>query len=736
MMLSHLKVVELGDYDAVRIAGRLLADLGANVHTVRPAHASLRAALFSDGKTLVQPDALEPALTDAALILSGGQPAVARNDGHHPGDLHVRYPSAVIAHISPFGLTGPDADRAASDLTLFAGSGIARILTGQVDDPEAEPPQRPVDEQSGFISGFAAVAASLAACYGNRPGVIDVSAFEALATLAITDLTQAINQQPVRPRKRNTDGNGATVCVLPCSDGYVAISPREEHQWQSWLGVIGNPAWGREPRFARKSDRVANWDALYALLCAESVKRERAKLASTAQAAHVPAFALMEPSEHLDNGQLDHRQFFKAWHPDPEIFDTGERSVRIPNHPFGISRVSGGESNAADTRESTNGDTRAKGPLAGVRVLDFSWVIAGPTTTRYLAALGADVIKVEAPGRGDPARGSELHTVLGERKRAIQLDLKSPAGQRIAVDLAMRSDVLIENFATGVMARFGLDAETLQAAHPGLIYLSASGMGRTGPQSGAVAYGTLLQGFSGFAWLNGVPDRIPRVGMAWLDPMCALLLTAVTSAALQARQIDGRGTRVDLSMVEAMLWAMSETLAKAQLGERPVPQGNASSEHVPHGAYRCAGKDQWLALAVTGDAEWRALVELVPALKCDRWESLDGRRSDTQQIDAALENWLAARDAEEVAEELGAAGIPASFVAGASDLARSAHLQARGFWRKLETGHAPGLPWQSPFVEAPCVAPGLGEHTDEVLREVLRLDDQMLADANADGAFG
>src|SRR6185369_16180653 len=143
---------------------------------------------------------------------------------------------------------------------------------------------------------------------------------------------------------------------------------------------------------------------------------------------------------------------------------------------------------------------------AGVRVLDFSWVIAGPTATRYLAAMGAEVIKVEAPGRGDPGRASELHTVLGQAKRAILLDLKKPDAIAVARALAAKSDVLVENFATGVLDRLGLGAEALQEVNPNLVYVSASGLGRTGPESNAVAYGTLLQCYAGFAGLNRHPD--------------------------------------------------------------------------------------------------------------------------------------------------------------------------------------------------------------------------------------
>ena len=243
--------------------------------------------------------------------------------------------------------------------------------------------------------------------------------------------------------------------------------------------------------------------------------------------------------------------------------------------------------------------------------MDFSWVIAGPTCTRYLAALGADVIKVEAPNRPDPGRASELHSVLGQTKRAIALDLKQPEAVQVALDLAARSDLVIENFATGVMDRLGIGEQALREANPNLILVSASGLGRTGPESGRVAYGTLLQCYTGVAALNGHPGRPPRVGMAWLDPMCGLMLALVAAATLFDRQASGRVHPVNFSMVEAMLWTMAKPLIDAQLDALGTPveaRGNASSKYAPHGVYRAhsptESDDAWLSLAVRNDAKW------------------------------------------------------------------------------------------------------------------------------------
>ena len=185
--------------------------------------------------------------------------------------------------------------------------------------------------------------------------------------------------------------------------------------------------------------------------------------------------------------------------------------------------------------------------------------------------------------------------MLGQGKQGIVLDLKKPEAVEIARQLAAKSDVLIENFATGVMDRLGLGAEALKALNPNLVYISASGMGRTGPDAHAVAYGTLLQCYAGFAGLNRHPHVAPRIGLAWLDPMCALMLAFVTAAALWHRRETGEVARIDFSMLEAMLWTMAEPLLQTQLGAPPQPVGNDSLRYAPHGAWQCAGNDEWIA---------------------------------------------------------------------------------------------------------------------------------------------
>jgi crotonobetainyl-CoA:carnitine CoA-transferase CaiB-like acyl-CoA transferase len=717
-LLAGLRVVQIGNGLATAVCGRLFADVGAAVSCIGQDASTPLAVYLNHRKKVASADAVGT----ADLIICEGSPRELRALQYDADSLRRQNATAVLVFLSPFGQSGAKANDPGSDLTLFFASGIARLLTGQVDGL-AEAPIRPVGEQSAFIGGLAAACAGMHAALDGEPGaVIDVAMQEALATLAMTELTRAGLERKYSSRKRVADGNGATVTVLPARDGYVAISPREERQWAAWLTVMGSPDWGRDPRFATKPDRVANWDALYALMSEWSRQHDKHWIADAAQAAHVPSFPLLEPAEQLASPQLEHREFYRS-------LIIGGREVKAPGPPFGLEITK-----AAGTFTGM----RASGPLplAGIRVLDFSWVIAGPTTTRYLAAMGAEVIKVEAPGRGDPGRSSALHTVLGQAKRGIVLDLKNPRAVAVARALAARSDVLIENFATGVMERLGLGADALQALNPSLIYVSASGLGRTGPEARAVAYGTLLQCYAGFAGLNRHPDVPPRVGLAWLDPMCALMLAFAVAAALWHRRWTGAVARIDFSMIEAMLWTMAEPLLATQLDGLPAPRGNASGRYIPHGVYRCAGTDHWVSIAVTSDEQWRRLCATVAALSPMAGLTFDGRLDRRDEIDKALSAWLRPQTAKTAEVALLRAGIPSATLANALDLVDSGHLQERGFWERHGAGVLPSLPWRASFGRKLGEAPELGGDTDSVLTEVLGLSPAELTELRKSGALG
>jgi crotonobetainyl-CoA:carnitine CoA-transferase CaiB-like acyl-CoA transferase len=314
--------------------------------------------------------------------------------------------------------------------------------------------------------------------------------------------------------------------------------------------------------------------------------------------------------------------------------------------------------------------------------------------------------------------------------------MKKPEAVAIARALAARSDIIVENFATGVMDRLGLGADDLQALNPDLLYISASGLGRTGPEAGAVAYGTLLQCYAGFAGLNRHPDVPPRVGLAWLDPMCGLMLAFIVAAGLWQRRRTGKVARVDFSMIEAMLWTMAEPLLATQLAAPPQPRGNASDHHVPHGVYRCAGEDEWISLVTTTDAEWRKLCALVPDLEQMAELGFGERQHRRAAIEQVLAAWLRPEPAAAAEAELLRAGVPAAALADSWDLVNSNHLKERGFWEPYGAGTLPGLPWQAKFGRRSGPAPELGADTETVLREMLDLSPDEIAVLYRSGVLG
>ncbi len=320
MLLDGFKVAQLGPGLAAAVCGRLLADAGASVTRVGADLSSPFAAWLNAG-------ADQGTVETADLIIAEGSPATLHAAGWDAATLHQCNPKAAVVLISPFGQTGPRAEEPATDLTLFFASGISRLLTGQVDDL-SEPPMAPVGQQSVFIGGLAAACAGMHAALLGRAAVVDVSIQQALATLAIAELTRASQRGVSWRRKREGDGNGATVCILPASDGYAAISPREEKQWTAWVAAMGNPPWAADPRFTRKPDRVANWGALHALMSDWSRQHDKRRIAILAQEAHVPSFPLLEVGEHIDSAQLRHRGFFRLWN-----------GVQMPRAPFGTTRI-------------------------------------------------------------------------------------------------------------------------------------------------------------------------------------------------------------------------------------------------------------------------------------------------------------------------------------------------------------------------------------------------------------
>ena len=397
--------------------------------------------------------------------------------------------------------------------------------------------------------------------------------------------------------------------------------------------------------------------------------------------------------------------------------------------------------------------------LPGIRVLDFTWIHAGPSATRILSDQGAEVIKVESNNAlsviGGPA--SATARGLGQRhnwnagKLSISLNMKAPQGIDIARRLVAVSDVVAENFSGRVMPSWGLDYESIRAINPGIVMLSMSGFGRTGPWQDRVSYGQTLQAWSGFTELTGFPDTDPSgPASAYSDAVGGMAGAQAVLLALMHRARTGRGQWLDVSQFES-LSSLLDTLVldqsanganavAARTGNR-LPYGGGA----PHGAYRCRGEDRWVAITVFNDDEWRDFVEVIGGPEWaeeQRFATADDRERNADALDGLVESWTSLHTAEDVMRALQAAGIAAGVVQTGEDLSRDPQLQERGFFRRVPD-HQGGYrtiesaPYKLSRTAGSVTrgAPDFGADMTYVLRELLGMSDDEVEDCAINGAF-
>jgi crotonobetainyl-CoA:carnitine CoA-transferase CaiB-like acyl-CoA transferase len=399
-------------------------------------------------------------------------------------------------------------------------------------------------------------------------------------------------------------------------------------------------------------------------------------------------------------------------------------------------------------------------PLDDVRILDFMWVLAGPSATRVLADHGAEIVRIESTRRIDTARtlapfhdgipGAERSALFHNTnagKRMLTLDPTCPAGRAVVLDLVRWADVVTESFSPGVMRAWQLDYPALRAVKPDVIMLSTCLMGQTGPWASFAGYGNLAAAISGFSNLGGWPDRPPAGPFsAYTDYVSPRFVAVSILAALEYRRRTGRGQYIDLSQSEASLHFLAPALLEHEVNARlPHRVGNADPDLAPHGVYPTAGRDCWVAIAIGGDEAFAGLCEVMerPDLAGDpRFATVDGRRTNRDSLDAQIVAWTRDRPAVAVEQALQARGIPASAVQDSAALCADAQLLHRG--HVLQVPHADlgsttiegsrfRLSRTPPRI--PDSAPTYGRDTTWVLGELLGYDEARITELVAGGAL-
>lgn len=401
-------------------------------------------------------------------------------------------------------------------------------------------------------------------------------------------------------------------------------------------------------------------------------------------------------------------------------------------------------------------------PLSGIRIADFTWVGAGSYTTKILADHGADVIKIESSAKVDGIRlsapfkdgvkGVNRSGYFADRntsKRSITINLKTEEGRALARRIVAASDVVANNFTPGTMAKFGLGYDDVRAFNPRAVYLAMSMSGDSGPERDFLGYGLTIGALVGIHHLSGLPGQEPvGTGTNYPDhiPNPCHSAFAVLAALRHARRT-GRGQYLDIAQTEPTIAVLGAAFLETTVnGADPQPLGNAHLRHAPHGVYRCAGQDRWLAIAVTEDRQWPALRAVLglPEESCRaEWAAEQARHRDRDALDALIAGATGDRDVGELFAALQAAGVPAGVVQDAADVVeRDPHLRERAHWARLEHPemgetlyNAPPFRLTGTPVTLSRSAPMLGQHTHEICREVLGLDDEQIARLEADGVL-
>jgi crotonobetainyl-CoA:carnitine CoA-transferase CaiB-like acyl-CoA transferase len=783
-LLSHLRVVEIATRVAGPYAGKLLADLGAEVIKLEPPEGDpLRrrpvagADRIADGaptffdflNTHKRVFRLELARAEGRETFRGlaAQADVLIEDAPlgGPASLGLGYPDIarvnpglIQVSISAFGKSGPHARYRTQHLNRYHAGGDGFLLPpdpGQFERPPVQGPGFLGDLEVGLTAAVAILAAIRArAQNAGRGDWIDLSAQEAMLALNRGVMSRYVNEGVFEDRRTPSRGTGG---LLPCRDGWVSIRIFEPHQWRGLLQILGNPEWARPEWAESQTVRDDAAPEIMGHLRRWSTAFQKVELYHALQANGVPA-GIVATSEDLHHSpQLRERDFFRPLRgtAGAETGDADARRILLPTFPYrfdgapveapiGPRDLAGApvfetarHATAAPSGALAASERPSRPPLAGLRILDFSWAWAGPYATQLAAFLGAEVIRVESRARLDmfrPPRAPEVmmgFQEMNQGKRSVRLNLARPEAREIARQLACLSDVVFENFRPGVLERMGLGYVALRGLRPDLLFCSVSALGQQGPEASYSGYAPTFAALSGLNHLTGYPDREPAIMRAPADLIVATTAAFALLAALEARARDGRGRSLDLSSVEALAVLTAEALVDfAHTGVSPSRSANEDREFFPHDCYRCSGEDAWISIAVGDATEWQALARSIGRedLATDALASISARRACAAEINAAISEWTSVRDKWAATRHLQAAGVPAFPSVSAIDCFADPHLQARGWTREFEHPYLGRLvtlrpPWRFTFTpETPgAPAPTLGQHTGEVLGELLGL---------------
>ena len=717
------------------------------------------------------------------FVLESFPPGTLAEHGWDFEALRARNPRIVHVQITPFGVDGPYAGHAASDLTLAAMGGPMAVQGVAERAPlRLSVPQ--VWRHTGVEAAVAALVAHARMLQTGEAQQVDVSAQCAMVwTLLNSMVASAIQGHDFeRGGSLLQLGNMTIPLVFACRDGYLvalgygASAPKllpwmtedgiADADWaaEDWSTYDARVQQGEPLRvdverffrdlgdfFARHTKDELFWRGL----------REGVTLAPVNTLADLLAFRQLHEREFFTDLEFPGGRTARAPGPFARPSATPLRRRRpapaLDQHGEEIRRELAEGMRTLSRPAPLGGDL----PFSGLKVADFTWVGVGPISARCLADHGATVVKVESETRADVLRAagpfkdgvvgwnrSQFFGDFNTSKLSLRLDLKNSAALEAARKLVAWADVVMESYTPGAIARLGLGYDVVREINPSVIMLSTCLMGQTGPAAQMAGYGYHAGAVAGFYDLTGWPD-LPPDGpwQAYTDTAAPRFVISTLLAAIDHRRRTGEGQYIDAAQMEMALHFLAPELLEQQLaGSSPSRRGNRARAAAPHAAYPCAGEDQWCAVAVETEAQWRGLRRALgdPAWARDAdLQDAAGRVARESELDAQLAEWTRERDRYEVMRQLQRFGVPAGVVQRSSDLLRDPQLRQRGFHRSFEHAEMGRIPYSGHqyrirgYDNGPrSPAPLLGEHSFEVLQKILGMDDEEIADLAASGAVG
>jgi len=778
--LRHLRVVDFSNRIAGAYATKLMADAYAEVIKIEPTGGDPLRRWSASGQALGDRDGalfqflntskksvlgapgdphVQALLAGADLVVETFEPGVIE-----PLDLCNRFPGLVVLSISPYGRGGPLTNQPASDLTIQAHSG-ALSTRGLPSQPPIMCGGRITEWIGGTFAAVAGLAGLTRAQHTGQGEQIDFSLCEVM-NIGSTTYLDFMNSLLGRPEQVGPSRSVEIPSIEPTLDGWVGFNTNSYQQFSDFLLLIGRQDLLAEPEWAQIGGRMARMDEWNAIVRAFTTQHTTAEIVERASLLRIPVAPVCSGKTVLDHVHLKERGVFvknptggflqprapylldgqgpRPFEPVPRL---GEHTEALKQSPA-RKRAKPGLVPVAKAKTAL--------PLAGVRVLDTTAWWAGPSACQMLAYLGADVIKVEAIQRPDGMRmaggifGTEgqwweksaITLAANTNKRGLTLNLADPKGLALCKKLIAESDVFIENFSPRVVEGFGLDWSSVQKINPRTILVRMPAFGLSGPWRDNVGFAQTMEQISGLAWITGHAYDQPRIQRGPCDPLAGMHAAFATLVALAEREKTGMGHLLECTMVEGALNAAAEmSIEWSAYGVELSRDGNRGPEGAPQNLYACRsgeqGKERWLALAVTNDAQWKSLKALLghPAWSEDaELETHAGRRRKHEVIDEALSRWAADHELDAAVEKLVSRGIPAAAVWDARIQSRHPQFMARGFYEPLDHpvvgthGYA-RPPFRFATIErwnrTPC--PTMGQHNHEILRELGLTADEISA---------